>query len=83
MDCKWSPQGACHDPFIIYNFTRLNISVINSAKFEISLKSKDPVHHLTADGHNNVGLFRDTSMQLYIKIDGGIDPFFTAGKLQI
>lgn len=89
---KWivngSPQEESYDQLIIYNFTQPqinNISVIVSAitttlqksgLFEISLQSKDPIHNLTADGHTNVELFRDESLQLNIKIDGGTPPFF-------
>ena len=89
---KWivnsSPQEEGYDQSIIHNFTQPqinNISVIVSAitttlqksgLFEISLQSKDPIHNLTADGHTNVELFRDESLQLNIKIDGGTPPFF-------
>ncbi|XP_015783833.1 uncharacterized protein LOC107361508 [Tetranychus urticae] len=89
-----SPQEESYD-FIVRNFSQPqlnNISVLVSVSktnpvfqktelFTLTLHSKDPIQNLTTDVQNNIQLFKDETLQLSIKINGGTPPFYYCWRI--
>ena len=79
---KPQPNNITVIVFASLNTSSNEVLMQKNGSFDIVLMSRDPIHNLTADGHTNVELFRDESLQLTMKIDGGSPPFWYCWQIQ-